>query len=59
MSQSPMETARMCGYMMTVKTFEIMCEVTNFVGIGVHSYVELVDVFTMTLMYGDAMEENI
>ena len=59
MSRSPVSSAHMCGYTMTVNTFEIMCEVADCVGIGVSTYAEIADVFTMTLMYREVMEEKI
>ena len=59
MSRSPVESARMCGYMMTVDMYDMICVVAEYVGIEVHMYAEAVDVFTMTLMYRDVMNERI
>ena len=49
----------MCGYIMTVDMYDITCVVAEFVSIEVHMQAEVVDVFTMTLMYGKVMEERI
>ena len=59
MSRSPVESARMCGDMMTVDMYDMICVVAEYVGIEVHMYAEVVDVFTMTLMYRDVMDERI
>ena len=59
LSCSPVESARMCGYMMTVEIYDMICVVAEYVGIEVHIYVEVVDVFIMTLMYRDVMDERI
>ena len=59
MSRSPVESARMCGYMMTVDMYDMICVVAEYVGIEVHMYAEAMDVFTMTLMYRDVMDERI
>ena len=50
----------MCKYMMTVDMYEMMCKVADYVGINVvRAYTEvLVDVFPMTLMFLDMMEEK-
>ena len=49
----------MCGYMMTVDMYDMICVVAEYVSIQVHMYAEVVDVFTITLMYRDVMEERI
>ena len=59
MSRSPVESTRMCGDMMTVDIYNMICVVAEYVGIEVHMYAEVVDVFTMTLMYRDVMDERI
>ena len=43
MSQSPVELARMCGMMMTLNMLEMMCEVADYIGIGIDAYAEVVD----------------
>ena len=58
MSQSPAELTRMCGVMMTLNMYEMMCEVAKYIGIGIDAYVEVVDVFTMTLLFRDLMLEQ-
>ena len=42
---------------MTLNMYEKMCEVAENIGIGINAYAEVVDVFTMTLMYCDLMLE--
>ena len=37
----------------------MICVVTEYVSIKVHMYAEVVDVFTMTLMYRNGMDERI
>ena len=49
----------MCGYMMTVDMYDMICVVAEYVGIEVHMYAEVVDVFNMTLVYRDVMDERI
>ena len=41
-----------------IEHVEMMCEVADYIGIGDHVYAEVVDVFTMTLMFGDIMLER-
>ena len=59
MSRSPVESARMCGYMMTVDMYDMICVVEEYVSIEVHMYAEVVDVCTMTLMYRDVLDKTI
>ena len=59
MSCSPVQSARMRGYMVTVNMFEVMCKAADYVGIVVRMYAEVVDVFTMTLLYRDFMNEKL
>ena len=58
MSQSPVESARMCGMKMTLNMYEMMCDVAEYIGIGINAYADVVDVLTMTLMYHDLMLER-
>ena len=58
MFQSPVESARVCGFMMTANMYEIMCTVSEYIGIELSDYAEIVDIFTMSMMYYDAMEER-
>ena len=41
MSRSPMKSERM----MTVNIYEMMCEVTKYVGINIHEFAEVVKLF--------------
>ena len=43
MSHSPVDSARMCGYMMTVDIYDMMCKVADYVGINIHTYAEVDD----------------
>ena len=38
MSRSPVKSARMCGYVMTVDMYDMICVVAEYVGIGVYMY---------------------
>ena len=58
-SHSPLESVRMCAYLMTVNTFDIMCEVSDYVDVGVHACEEVFDVFTITLIYRAVIKETI
>ena len=58
MLRSPVESARMCGDMMTVDMHDMMCVVLEYTRIEVHMYAETVDIFTMTLMYRDVIEQE-
>ena len=58
MSQSPVESARIFGFMMTANMYEVMCTISEYVGNKLHELAEIVDIFTMSLMYYDAMEEK-
>ena len=58
MFQSPVESARICGFMMTENMYEAMCTVSEYIGIELSEYAEIVDIFTMSVMYYDAMEER-
>ena len=49
MSQFPVESARVCGIVMILNMYLMM---------GIDAYAEVVDVFTMTLMYSDLMLER-
>ena len=42
---------------MTLNMYKMMCEVAEYIGIGIDEYKEVVDVFTMTLMYRDLIIE--
>ena len=48
----------MRDYMMTVDMYNMICGMADYVGIEVRTYAEVVDVLTITLMYGDVMEEK-
>ena len=50
------ESARMCGMMMTLNMYEIMC--VDYIGIEIDAYAEVIDVLTLTLMYRDLMLER-
>ena len=43
----------------TVDMYDIICVVAEYVGIEVHMYVKVVDVFPMMLMYRDVMNKRI
>ena len=49
----------MCGYMMTVNMYDMICVMVDYVGIEVHTYAKEANVFTITLMYRDVMEVKI
>ena len=38
----PVESAHMCGYMMTVNMYDMMCVVVDYVDIEFHTYAEVV-----------------
>ena len=59
MTLFPLESVRMCGYIMIVDMYEMMCVVADYVSIGIHTYAKKVDVFTISLMYRDVTEEKI
>ena len=59
MSRSPVESACVCSYMITVDMYNMMCVVADYADIGVHMYAEFFDVFTIKLMYRDVMEKRI
>ena len=44
--------------MMTLNMYEMMFEVAEYIGIGIIAYAEVVNVFTLTLMYRDLMLER-
>ena len=49
----------MCGDMMTVDMYDMIYVVAEYVEIEVHMYAQTMDMFTMTLMYRDVMNERI
>ena len=49
----------MCVQVMTVDMYDMICIVAQYVGIEVHVYAEVVEMFTMTLMYRNVMDERI
>ena len=55
MFQSPVESARTCRFMMTANMYEVMFTVSEYIGIKLCEYAEIVDIFTMSVMYYDAM----
>ena len=59
MSSFPVESTFVCGHMRTVDMYEIMCAVADYVGIGVHTYAQIADVFTMPQMYRNETEKKI
>ena len=58
MSQSLVELAQMFGMMMTSNMLEMMCEVAEYIEIGINAFVGVVYEFTMTLMCRDLMLER-
>ena len=58
MFQSPVESARICGFMMTANMYEVMCTVSEYIGIELSEYAEIVDIFTINVMYYDAMKKR-
>ena len=43
---------------MTAKMYEVMCTVSKYIGIELSGYAETADIFTMSVMYYDAMEKR-
>ena len=41
---------------MTANMYEVICTASEYVGIEISEYAEIVDIFTMSVMYYDAME---
>ena len=58
MSKSPVESARICEFIMTANMCEAMCIVSEYIGIKLSEYAEIVDIFTMRVMYYDVMNER-
>ena len=58
MLQSPVKSARMCRMMMSSNMYKMMYEVAKYIGIEIDTHADVVDVFTMTLMYCGHMLVN-